>query len=228
MVPGVAAKACLLLVFAGIFPAQPVHAGTCDAWHETGRSDAGVMYRCQAGTRIPWFMIKTTFSVRPSELFEVINNYDEFEAFVPNVADSRILESNGDQQWVFHHLRFPALFTDLNYVIRSTCSGSHPESAYYRVEWQLDGRHFPGLDLTQGKVPEALAGFWDIRPGDGDSPTEAHYGVYSDPGGLAPAWLVTRVTERYVRQLIRAIRRHLYVLEGSAVSAPKKILPLAP
>jgi hypothetical protein len=33
--------------------------------------------------------------------------------------------------------------------------------------------------------------------------------VYSDPGGLSPAWLVTRMTERYVQQLIIAIRKHL-------------------
>ena len=209
MVQGIAGKACLLLVFAGILSTGPAYADACDAWRETGRSDAGVIYQCQTDTRIPWIMIKTDFSVHPAELFEVINNYNDFEAFVPNVAESRVLESSGDQQWVFHRLRFPFLFADMNYVIRSTYSGSNPEGGYYRVEWQLDGRHFPGLDLTPGKVPDAFAGFWDIRPGNGGSGTVANYAVYSDPGGLSPAWLVTRMTERYVQQLIIAIRKHL-------------------
>ena len=52
---------------------------------------------------------------------------------VPNVAESRVLESSGDQQWVFHRLRFPILFADLNYVIRSTYSGSNPEGGSEQV-----------------------------------------------------------------------------------------------
>jgi hypothetical protein len=122
------------------------------------------------------------------------------------------INGSDDQQWVFHRLRFPTLFTDLNYVVRSTYSGSHPESGCYRVEWPLDERYFPGVDLTWGKVPQAFTGFRDIRPGNRESQTEANYAVYSDPGGLSPAWLVTRVTGRPVGQLIIAIRNHLYIM----------------
>jgi ribosome-associated toxin RatA of RatAB toxin-antitoxin module len=209
MIPHVLEKTFIFLVLAGILSAGLAHAEDCDAWRETGRSDAGVMFRCQGDTRIPWVMIKTQFSVRPAVLFELINNYDDFESFVPNVIESRVLERIGDRQWVLHRLQFPILFADLNYVISSTYSGSNPAEGYYRVNWQLDRRYFHGLDINSKKVPKALAGFWDIQPGDSDSTTQARYAIYNDPDGHLPTWVVTGLTERYVRQLIRAIRKHL-------------------
>ena len=39
--------------------------------------------------------------------------------------------------------------------------------------------------------------------------TEAHYAVHSDPGGIVPGWLVTGMTERYIQQVVEAVRHRL-------------------
>jgi hypothetical protein len=33
--------------------------------------------------------------------------------------------------------------------------------------------------------------------------------VHSDPGGIIPDWLVTRMTDRYIQEVIMALRRRL-------------------
>ena len=139
----------------------------------------------------------------------MVTDYEIFEEFIPNVVDSRVLEINGERQWVFHHLHFNGPVTDRSYVLESTDSNSRPQEDYYRVEWQLSSRYFPTVDLTTGIRPDAFAGFREIYPAHGQALTKARYAVHSDPGGFIPGWLVASITDRYVQDVVTAIRHRL-------------------
>lgn len=204
----------LFMVVLLILPGAAVvaaDAGDCDQWQQIRITTAGTIYqRCRPGSVLPEMMIRTVFQATPGKVHARVTDYDRFAGFIPNVRESRVLDrADTGTEWVFHQLRFPGPVADRVYVIRSSDHASRPQDGYYRVEWELSGRVFPVLQNARGVRPDAFDGFWDLRPIEDGKATDASYSVYSDPGGLVPAWLVTRMTGRYLQQVIMAVRKRL-------------------
>jgi hypothetical protein len=181
-----------------------------DAWVLVESTAAGQIYhREMAASPIPWIMIVATFEATPGRVHAVVVDYDHFSEFIPHVLQSRVLAEAGNQQWVYHHLGFPAPVADRSYVIRSTDVESRPAQPHYRVDWALDDRSFPGVEPAAGIRPAVFSGFWELNSVAGSNTTVAQYAVHSEPGGFIPGWLVTRMTERYVQQVVQAVRERL-------------------
>ncbi len=179
-------------------------------WQAVGDTLQGQLYhRAVAGSSLPEAMIVTRFAAPPARVHALVTDYGRFAEFIPNVAESRVLLRTGGRQWVFHHLHFAGPVADRAYVIESTDAASRPQANYYRVDWRLSDRDFPGIEGNTGISPRSFSGFWDLRPLDDGLATEASYGVHSDPGGLIPDWLVVKMTDRYIQQVIAAVRRRL-------------------
>lgn len=181
-----------------------------DGWRPVETTASGQIYHRQVtGSPLPWIMIVASFKSTPERVHKVVVDYDHFPEFIPNVLQSRVLENEGNDQWVYHHLVFPAPVSDRKYVIRSTDSERRPAQQVYRVDWQLDKRSFPGVDLAAAIRPDAFTGFWELQAVAGSNTTVAYYAVHSEPGGFIPGWLVTAMTERYVQQVVEAVRNRL-------------------
>lgn len=129
----------------------------------------------------------------------------DYEDFIPDVAESRIIRAAGDVQWIFHRLHFAGPVADRVYVMRSV--GRTTGTGAYRVEWALAPEAVPAGE--QGIAPRQFSGFWELRTADDGKTTAARYAVHSDPGGRIPVWLVSRMTDRYVREVVRAVRARL-------------------
>jgi len=180
----------------------------CVQWRQVLETAEGpVFHRCRPDSPVDEVMIQTRFQAAPERLYALVTDYEAFEHFIPDVLDSRVLEQDGAVQWVYHHLRFPGPVADRVYVMKST-SAAAPRRAW-RVEWALSERVFPQVDMTAGIRPDSLSGFWEIEAADSAGMTKARYAVHVDPGGLVPVWLVVRMTDRYVQQVVAALRRQL-------------------
>ena len=176
-------------------------------WRMITETAQGRLYhRVVEGSSFPEVMIVTRLEAPPSRVRAAVTDYDRFAEFIPNVAESRVLQQEGGRQWVFHRLHFGAPFADRVYVIESSEAASRPRENHYRIEWTLSARRFPALDETGGVNPRALSGFWDLRPLAHGNATEAAYAVHCDPGGFMPGWLVETMTDRYIQQVIVAVR----------------------
>jgi ribosome-associated toxin RatA of RatAB toxin-antitoxin module len=185
------------------------HATDTPGWVPVAVTRAGSIYhRDFQDSAVPMIMIATTFAAEPARVHAVVTDYDRFAEFVPNVLESRVLARRGADQWVFHHLRFAGPVADRAYVIRSSDVRRSADTGY-RVEWRLSRRQFPGVDVSAGIRPRRLSGFWELRPAAHGAATEACYAVHSDPGGFIPAWLVARMSDRYVQQVIEAVGQRL-------------------
>ena len=182
-------------------PADPA------GWQPVGDTDSGRLYhRALEDSPVPAIMIATWFAAAPAQVQRLVTDYDRFAEFVPYVRESRVLARAARQQWVLHRLRFPGPLAERAYVF---ISSEGAQGSAYRVEWRLSGRRFAGVDLDGAVQPRQFSGFWELRPEAGASGTLARYAVHSDPGGLLPAWLVTRLTERYLQQVVEALRARL-------------------
>jgi hypothetical protein len=204
----------LLLLTSHILPA----AGLIDTvtesghapWQGVGGTPQGHLYhRAVAGSSLPEAMIATRFAAPPARVHVLVTDYERFAEFIPNVVESRVLLRTGGRQWVFHHLHFAGPVADRVYVIESSDAASRPQAHYFRVDWSLSDRDFPGTKVSAGVRPRSFSGFWELRPIEGGLSTEAHYAVHSDPGGFIPDWLVVKMTDRYIQQVIAAVRARL-------------------
>jgi hypothetical protein len=205
-----ARKSVVLLLFGTVLSLASGIQGGQDEWQLVKKTRAGHLYhRESSDSSIPWTMIAARFSASPERVHAMVTDYNHFSEFIPNVAESRVVQDAGSEQWVYHHLNFPVPVADRSYIIVSTDRDSRPGDGHYRVEWVLSDEIFPGVDLSAGVRPQAFAGFWEIQPGRDADSTEARYAVHSDPGGLVPGWLVSTMTDRYAIQVVQAIRARL-------------------
>lgn len=202
------------ILFIGLFFQLGMTHGDADltdspGWVPVAFTSAGRIYhRDLDDSSVPMIMIATTFKAPPARVHAVVTDYDRFAEFIPNVLESRLLTREGSHQWVFHHLHFPGPVADRVYVFMSTDSPWSAQSGY-RVEWHLSERQFRGVDTSGGIRPQRFSGFWELRPAADGAVTEARYAVHSDPGGYIPGWLVARMTDRYVQQVIDAVGERL-------------------
>jgi len=205
---------CVLLVAPGGGVAALI-AGTATEtgnapWQAVDDSRQGQIYhRAVTGSSLPEAMIVARFTAPPARVHALVTDYGHFAEFIPDVAESRVLLQTGARQWVFHHLHFAGPVADRAYVIESTDAASRPQEHYYRVDWALSSRDFPGINYTAWIRPRAFSGFWDLRPVENGLATEARYAVRSDPGGFIPDWLVVKMTDRYIQQVIAAVAQRL-------------------
>lgn len=181
-------------------------------WTLTRTTPSGRIYHRDPGSMpIPWVKIVTEYEAPPARVHAIVTDYNHFAEFVPNVAESRIVREEGHDQWVYHHLHFRGPVADRVYLIKSTDGASRPEEDYFRIAWDMSDEVFPDTDLSVGIRPEAFSGYWELQPGAHPDSTEAHYAIYSDPGGFIPGWLVVNKTDTYIQQVVEAIRERLVV-----------------
>jgi hypothetical protein len=149
------------------------------------------------------------FRVPPERLYTVITDYDRFIEFIPYVTNSRILRQEGEMGYVHQHLRFPGPVADRYYTITSSAAASRPRDNFFRVEWHLVPESsviVPAEEDEEGVVPSAFSGFWELTPSTNGTTTEAVYSIHLDPGGVLPSWLVTPMMNRYLVQVVEAVR----------------------
>jgi hypothetical protein len=173
----VVASICLMLAVPGL-PVAATFGSVIETahapWQAVADTPQGQIYhRDVAGSSLPETMIVTRLDAPPARVHALVTDYGHFAEFIPNVAESRVLLQAGGRQWVFHHLHFAGPVADRAYVIESTDAASRPQENYYRVEWELSDRDFPG---SEGQTGE------DDRPvysaGDGGSaPASREHGV---------------------------------------------------
>lgn len=181
----------------------------CDAWTAVRETAEGrLFHRCRPGSPLAAVMIETQFRAAPERLYALVNDYAAFADFIPDVAESRVLAVDGAVQWVYHRLHLPGPVADRVYILQSTASTQGVPPVAWRVEWTLAQRAFPGFDAGAGVRPDSLSGFWEIGA-DAAGTTRARYAVHVEPGGHLPVWLVQRMTDRYVQQVVAAVRGRL-------------------
>jgi hypothetical protein len=62
------------------------------------------------------------------------------------------------------------------------------------------------VPAEEGVIPPAFSGFWELTPSANGTATEAVYSIHLDPGGALPSWLVTPMMNRYLAEVVEAVR----------------------
>jgi len=209
--------ACLaVLVACGTGPVAAGNADwqpEADGWEYLRRVDGITLYRKPvAGSRFPALLARTRMEVAAANVFRVISDYDHFTGFVPAVTASRVLERSAANTRVYQRLNLPMLFADRHYVIRITDTLDEANGRV-RVNWQLDAERSRALPPADTVLPDAFTGFWRLADTPGGSGCAAVYSIHVEPGGRLPAWLFSRAAERYVTDVVAAVRKQVMLRE---------------
>jgi len=202
--------ACWLTVTCGAAPAGDTAAG---AWSLVRRDgDVEIYQRPLAGSDIPEVRGHTRFPASVSEVFGVVSDYDHFAGFIPLVSESRVLETDARSSRVYQRLDLPLPIADRHYIIR--VENDLQAQGAIDIDWQLDKSRSASLSTTVALLPDAFSGSWHIEARPGVAGCDAIYTIYVQPGGLLPNWLFVRVIERYVVQVMNAVRKRVTVDGG--------------
>ncbi|MGD1895429.1 MAG: SRPBCC family protein [Phormidesmis sp.] len=127
------------------------------------------------------FIARVLIEAPTETAWDVLTDYDNFEQFLPNVEDSELLESNGDEQ-VFQQMNVISVVPGV-LDIRSQVKISSVESSPERVDF----------NLVEGDL-KLLQGVWSLVPVTGEDGSETDkvlitHQVDIDPGESSPRGL---------------------------------------
>ena len=155
----------------------------------------------------PAFLAHTQLAAPARRIYQAVSDYGNFVNFIPSVAESRLLEQQGADARVYQRLAMPMLFRDRHYVIQTGSDLSRAGKGIIHIYWSLDRPYTQALDPAKAVTPDAFEGYWHLTELSDGSGTDAVYSIHVVPGGRIPAWLFSRAAERYVIDVIEAVRR---------------------
>jgi Polyketide cyclase / dehydrase and lipid transport len=195
------------VAFAG--PAGAVAEGD---WTLVRRVDAVDLYRRPVkDSDMPALQAHTRFRAPVGDVFRVISDYDHFAGFIPLVSESRVVDKEARATWVYQRLGLPLPFTDRHYIIKVVDDRHAPATGVIDVAWQVDRLRSLSLPPNGALLPDAFSGSWHLEALAGQADCDAVYSLHVEPGGTVPTWLFVGVIERYVIQVMDAVRNRIAV-----------------
>jgi ribosome-associated toxin RatA of RatAB toxin-antitoxin module len=179
-------------------------------WTLVRQVDAVELYRRPVkGSDMPALQARTRFRAPVGDVFRVISDYDHFAGFIPLVSESRVVEKEARATWVYQRLGLPLLFADRHYIIKVVNDRQAPPTGDIDVVWQVDKSRSLSLPANGALLPEAFSGSWHLEPLAGQAGCNAVYSLHVETGGTVPGWLFVRVAERYLIQVMDAVRNRV-------------------
>jgi len=167
-----------------------------------------VYSRARVGSGIREFKGAGIIAAPPATVEKVLSDVAAYRNFMPYVTEARIISQDGDKMVAYQRLNVPFV-SNRDYTIQiehGTMEGPNGTMSY-RDTWQTDNEAGPPErhGAVRVKVNE---GSWMLEPaGQGGDSTQATYQIYTDSGGVVPAFIANRASEMIIPRLFEAIRK---------------------
>jgi hypothetical protein len=173
----------------------------------SGSTDVALYSRPHAGSRLKEFKAIGSIDAPTSAVHAVIDDFENYPDFMPYTLECRLLKRETDSIITYQRLS-PKICEDRDYTLRVwKKSRRGPEGKTYLDQWK------PANDLgpaeKKGVVRVKICeGEWLLEP-DGPVKTRATYSVYTDTGGLIPAFIANQASRVGISKLFAAIRKQV-------------------
>jgi len=178
-------------------------------WERVDAKDGVTLFsRARLGTGIKEFKGTGIIDAPPGTVERVLADIGSYPSFMPYVTESRAVAQAGSEVITYQRLNVPFV-ANRDYTVRvehGTTKGSGGEMIY-RDTWETDNDAGPAErhGVVRVKVNE---GSWLLEPsGPGGAATQATYQIYTDSGGVLPAFLANRASQMIIPRLFEAIRK---------------------
>jgi hypothetical protein len=179
-----------------------------EGWKLANQSkDVAIYCRPRAGSQLKEFRAIGPIDAPTYAVHAVIDDLENYSNFMPYTLECRLLKRESDSIVTYQRLS-PKICGDRDYTLRvSEKSWPGPQGLTYLNQWK------PANDLgpaeKKGVVRVKICdGGWLLEP-DGAIKTRATYSVYTDTGGMIPAFIANCASRIGINKLFEAVRKQV-------------------
>lgn len=168
-----------------------------------GGSKGVNVYKHEAGHAIE-LAAEGDIPAPPEKVMEVLIDYANHPRWVHNLAESRVLATEGESKVVYQRLDLPVLADrDFTLEVKWGKDGEARWTKFYTVN---DKGPAPRNGVVRVTVHE---GEWRLEPADGGKATHAQYHFKLDLAGSFPAWMGKGKAGKDIPELFENIRKQV-------------------
>jgi hypothetical protein len=179
-----------------------------DGWKFATKSNEVMIYtRVRAGSPLKEFKAVGEIDAPTSAVHAVIDDFEDYPRFMPYTVECRLLKREGDSIITYQRLS-PKIAEDRDYTLRvRKKSWPVPDGLAYLDQWKQANDLGPAEKKGVVRV-KVCEGGWLLEP-NGPTKTRATYSVYTDTGGLIPAFIANHASRVGISKLFEAIRKQV-------------------
>ena len=196
-----------------------------EGWKVAADSKDVMIYsRAHADSNLKEFRAIGTIDAPSYAVGAVIDDFENYPKFMPYTSECRLIKREGDSVIGYQRLS-PKVCQDRDYTLRvSKKSSLGPKGLTYLSEWQTANDLGPAEQKGVVRL-KVCNGTWLLEP-DGPEKTRAIYSIYSETGGVIPAFIANHGSLTAIKKLYAAIRKQVkepkYAAASPASAAPAK------
>jgi len=193
------ASCCLC---AGLIAAEPE--ATPGEWKLISNKDGVALYRRQRPLSNESKAIGE-IAAPAAVVHAVLNDVESYARFLPYTAECRVLKREGDSIVTYQRISAP-LVSDRDYTLRIHSTSKTAEGGTsYSSRWETENALGPPEKSGVVRV-KLCEGSWLLEPA-GPNSTRATYMIYTDSGGVLPAFIKNTGSQIGIRKMFAAIRK---------------------
>src|SRR6266487_4863702 len=203
-----------VLVLAGTaaLRAQPTGSvNPSEGWKLTTQSKGVAIHaRPHPGSSLKEFRAVGEIDAPSGTVHAVIDDLDNYSDLMPYVAECRLIKHESDSIITYQRLS-PKICADRDYTLRvrkkswPTAEGGLAYLNWWKPANELGPAEKPGVVRVT-----ACDGGWLLEP-NGANKTRATYSVYTDTGGLIPAFVANHASQIGIGRLFEAVRKQVKI-----------------
>ena len=171
----------------------------------TDAKDVIIYSRPHSDSNLKEFKAIGSIDAPASAVHAVIDDFENYPKFMPYTSECRLLKRDGDAVIGYQKLS-PKICEDRDYTLRvSKKSWPGPKGLTYLSQWETANEMGPAEKKGVVRV-KVCNGTWLLEP-DGPAKTRATYSIYSDTGGVIPAFIANHASLTAIKKLYAAIRK---------------------
>jgi len=201
----------MVLVFGGrigLASELPKSVDPSEGWKlASGSKDVAIYSRAHAGSPLKEFRAIGSIDAPTSAVHAVIDDFENYPNFMPYTLECRLLKRESDSIITYQRLS-PKIAEDRDYTLRVwKKSWPGPDGFTYLDQWKPANELGPAEKKGVVRV-KICNGGWLLEP-DGPVKTRATYSVYTDTGGLIPAFIANHASRMGISKLFEAVRKQV-------------------
>jgi hypothetical protein len=214
---GILRAVALSFVLAGTTPkafgAEPSNSvNVSEGWKlVTQTKDVAIYSRPHSGSALKEFKAIGPIDAPTHAVHGVIDDFENYPHFMPYTIECRLVRRERDCLVGYQRLS-PKICADRDYTLR-VWNKSWPAAGglIYLTQWAPANELGPPEKKGVVRV-KVCDGGWLLEP-SGANKTRATYSVYTDTGGLIPAFVANRVSQIGIGRLFEAVRKQVKELK---------------
>lgn len=179
-----------------------------DGWKfATKSNDVTIYSRVRAGSPLKEFKAVGGIDAPSGAVHAVIDDFENYPGFMPYTVECQLIKRENDSIVGYQRLS-PKICEDRDYTLRVwKKSWPGPDGLTYFSRWEPANELGPAEKKGVIRV-KICDGGWLLEP-NGEIKTRATYSIYTDTGGMIPAFIANGASRVGISKLFEAVRKQV-------------------